>query len=156
MRLIPKLLAATFSALLLVASPSMAQDLQVKQWASACANCHGTKGEGLNRFAPPLKGSEWVLGEDYKLAMILLHGMEGPVQVNGKTYDIPDILPSMPSFTTLQDPEIAAIATYIRNAWGNTAEPIKPGRVGAIRFRTQGKLQPWKSTALDTLNFTVK
>ena len=44
MRLIPKLLAATFSALLLVASPSMAQDLQVKQWASACANCHGTNG----------------------------------------------------------------------------------------------------------------
>ena len=44
MRLIPKLLAAIFSALLLVASPSMAQDLQVKQWASACANCHGTNG----------------------------------------------------------------------------------------------------------------
>ena len=127
-----------------------------QQYLNLCANCHGTKGEGLNRFAPPLKGSEWVLGEDYKLAMILLHGMEGPVQVNGKTYNIPDILPSMPSFTTLQDPEIAAIATYIRNAWGNTAEPIKPGRVGAIRFRTQGKLQPWKSTALDTLNFTVK
>lgn len=126
-----------------------------QQYLNLCANCHGTKGEGLNRFAPPLKGSEWVLGEDYKLTMILLHGMEGPVQVNGKTYDIPDILPSMPSFTTLQDTEIAAISTYIRNAWGNTAEPIKPGRVGAIRFRTQGKLQPWKAAELDTLNFMV-
>jgi mono/diheme cytochrome c family protein len=126
-----------------------------QQFLNLCANCHGTKGEGLNRFAPPLKDSEWVLGEDYKLAMIMLHGMEGAVQVNNKTYDIPDILPNMPSFTTLQDSEISAIATYIRNAWGNTAEPIKPGRVGAIRFRTQGKLQPWKSTELDTLNFTV-
>jgi hypothetical protein len=88
--------------------------------------------------------------------MILLHGMEGPVTVLEKTYDIPDILPNMPSFSTLQDPEIAAIATYIRNAWGNSAPPIKGGRVGGIRFRTQGKLQPWKASELDTLTFTIE
>lgn len=127
-----------------------------QQFLNLCASCHGTNGEGLSRFAPPLKGSHWVTGEDYKLAMILLHGMEGPVTVLGKTYDIPDILPNMPSFSTLQDPEIAAIATYIRNAWGNSAPPIKGGRVGGIRFRTQGKLQPWKASELDTLTFTIE
>ncbi len=118
-----------------------------------CASCHGTQGEGMKRFAPPLRNSEWVIGEDYKLAMILLHGMEGPVSVNGKEYGIPDILPEMPSFSTLQNEEIAAIATYIRNSWGNTASGIAPGAVGQVRFRTQGKISPWKEAELDTVTF---
>ena len=124
-----------------------------QQFLNLCASCHGTKGEGLTRFAPPLKGSEWVEGPDYKLAVILLHGMEGPVAVRGKTYDIPEILPSMPSFSTLPDAEIAAIATYIRNAWGNQAAPVEGRQVTGIRFRTQGKIQPWKAGELDTLRF---
>jgi len=127
-----------------------------QQFLNLCASCHGTGGEGLARFAPPLQGSQWVLGEDYKLAMILLHGMEGPVEVKGKTYGIPDILPSMPSFSTLQDPDIAAIATYIRNAWGNQAPPVAGRQVTGIRFRTQGKVQPWTASELDTLQFTLE
>lgn len=127
-----------------------------QQYLNLCASCHGTGGEGMARFAPPLKGSQWVLGEDYKLAMILLHGMEGPVQVQGKIYDIPDILPSMPSFSTLQDADLAAMATYIRNAWGNRAPPVSGRQVGGIRFRTQGKIQPWKASQLDTLRFEVE
>ncbi|WP_273566072.1 c-type cytochrome [Maribacter halichondriae] len=109
----------------------------------------------MKRFAPPLKDSEWVNGEEFKLAMILLHGMEGPVIVDGKNYDIPDILPSMPSFTTLQNEDIAAIATYIRNSWGNSATPISSGTIGHIRFRTQGQITPWKASELDTLMFDV-
>ena len=126
-----------------------------QQYLNLCANCHGTKGEGIRRFAPPLKDSEWVNGEDYKLAMILLHGMEGPVEVGGKTYGIPDILPSMPSFSTLQDRDIAAIATYIRNAWGHSNESLSRGRVTGIRFRTQGKIKPWTAGELDTLKFSL-
>jgi len=126
-----------------------------QKYLNLCANCHGTQGEGMKRFAPPLKNSEWVLGEEYKLAMILLHGMEGPVTVNRKVYDIPDILPSMPSFSTLQNEDIASIATYIRNSWGNAASPIKSGMIGHIRFRTQGQITPWKAAELDTLIFNV-
>jgi mono/diheme cytochrome c family protein len=127
-----------------------------KQYLNLCASCHGTQGEGMNRFAPPLQQSEWVNGEDYKLAMILLHGMEGPVKVNGKEYNIPDILPSMPSFSTLQDQDIAAIATYIRNSWGHSNPAISGRLVGGIRFRTQGKIQPWKASELDTLQFNLQ
>jgi mono/diheme cytochrome c family protein len=85
--------------------------------------------------------------------MILLHGLEGAVTVNGKVYDIPDILPNMPSFSTLQNEDIAAIATYIRNTWGHSASELSSGRVGGIRFRTQGQITPWKATELDTLVF---
>ena len=127
-----------------------------QQYLNLCASCHGTQGEGMNRFAPPLQQSEWVNGEDYKLAMILLHGMEGPVKVNGKEYNIPDILPSMPSFSTLQDKDIAAIATYIRNSWGHSNPAVSGRLVGGIRFRTQGKVLPWKASELDTLQFSLQ
>jgi len=82
-----------------------------QKYINICASCHGTNGIGMKRFAPPLKKSEWVTGDDQKLAMLLLHGMQGPVEVNGKKYDIPDILPEMPSFLTLQNKDITAIAT---------------------------------------------
>ena len=45
-----------------------------KFYLSTCSACHGNDGEGLNRFAPPLKGSEWVLGDEKRLALIVLHG----------------------------------------------------------------------------------
>jgi mono/diheme cytochrome c family protein/glucose/arabinose dehydrogenase len=126
-----------------------------QKYLNLCANCHGTQGEGISRFAPPLKNSEWVTGEDYRLAMILLYGMEGPVTVNGKEYGIPDILPSMPSFSTLQNDDIAAISTYIRNTWGHSQKPLSAGAVGHIRFRTQGQITPWKAAELDTLVFDM-
>jgi mono/diheme cytochrome c family protein/glucose/arabinose dehydrogenase len=124
-----------------------------QKYLNLCASCHGTQGEGIRRFAPPLKNSEWVLGEDYRLTMILLYGMEGPVNVNGKLYDQPEILPIMPSFSNLQNAEIAAITTYIRNAWGHSQSPISSGLVGHIRYRTQGQITPWKATELDTVVF---
>lgn len=126
-----------------------------QKYLNICASCHGTNGEGMKRFAPPLKKSEWVTGDDQKLAMLLLHGMQGPVEVNGKMYDSPDILPEMPSFSTLQNEDIAAIATYIRNAWGNSAEEMTSRTVGSVRFRTQGKVTPWTATELDTLTFDI-
>ncbi len=122
-------------------------------YINLCAGCHGTKGDGMPRFAPPLKNSEWVTGADYKLGMILLHGLEGPIIVNGKEYGIPDILPSMPSFSTLQDRDIAAICTYIRNSWGNAASNVSNRTIGGIRIRTQGKITPWNAAELDTLIF---
>ncbi len=109
----------------------------------------------MRRFAPPLNKSEWVTKDDEKLAMLLLHGMQGPIEVDGKMYDSPDILPEMPSFSTLQNEDIAAIATYIRNAWGNSAGEVTSRTVGSVRFRTQGKVTPWQASELDTLDFDI-
>jgi cytochrome subunit of sulfide dehydrogenase len=47
--------AAGVALLLLTANAVSAQDLQVKQWASACANCHGTNGKAVGA-APALAG----------------------------------------------------------------------------------------------------
>lgn len=119
-----------------------------QHYLTTCAGCHGTDGAGLNRFAPPLVGSDWVLGAEKQLALIILHGMEGPVKVNGKMYDAPEILPVMPAHSTMDDAAIAAISTYIRNAWGNQAAPVSRGLVGSTRHRTQGRVVPWSPEEL--------
>lgn len=129
---------------------------QQKQFASGrlhylttCAGCHGTDGRGLKRFAPPLAGSEWVTGDEKRLALILLHGMEGPVDINGRRYDAPDILPVMPSHSPMDDGAIAQILTYIRNEWGNAAAPVTRRTVGMTRVMSQGRVVPWTAAELN-------
>jgi mono/diheme cytochrome c family protein len=120
-----------------------------QHYLATCAGCHGTDGAGVTRFAPPLAGSDWVLGDEKRLALIVLHGMEGPVQVGGKKYDAPEILPVMPAHSTMDDAAIAAILTYIRNAWGNDAGPVGQRTVGMTRVTSQGRVVPWKADELN-------
>jgi mono/diheme cytochrome c family protein/glucose/arabinose dehydrogenase len=118
-------------------------------YLTTCAGCHGSDGRGLNRFAPPLVGSEWVLGDEKRLTLILLHGMEGPLDVNGKRYDAPNILPVMPSHSTMDDNSISSILTYIRNEWGNTGGPVSRRTVGMTRVTSQGRVVPWTAAELN-------
>ena len=103
----------------------------------------------MNRFAPSLIGSDWVLGNEKRLSLLLLHGIEGPIEVNGKVYDAPEILPVMPSHAILDDTEIAAIISYIRNEWGNSAAPVTGRLVGGARIMTQGRVMPWTARELN-------
>lgn len=127
-----------------------------QHYLTACAGCHGTNGAGLARFGPTLIGSDWVLGDVRRLALILLHGMEGPVEVNGKVYDQPEILPVMPAHSVLGDREITAIMTYIRNEWGNNAGPVSRGTVGTTRHTSQGRVVPWTAQELNQHMLTLQ
>jgi mono/diheme cytochrome c family protein/glucose/arabinose dehydrogenase len=119
------------------------------QFLNTCAGCHGADGKGIPRFAPKLAGSEWVIGNEIRLALIVLHGIEGAIEVGGKKYDTPEILPVMPAHSTVDDASITNILTYIRNEWGNNAGPISKNLVGKIRHTTQGRVQPWKVADLN-------
>jgi mono/diheme cytochrome c family protein len=69
-------------------------------YASNCASCHGSSGEG--DFGPALVNNELVADPELVVDTI----------INGFSY--------MPPFgDALNDAQVAAIATYIRNAWGN-------------------------------------
>lgn len=120
-----------------------------QHYLSTCSGCHNTDGSGLNRFAPPLIGSDWVLGDEKRLALIILHGMEGPVEVGGKIYDEPEILPVMPAHSTMDDASISNILTYIRNEWGNNAGPVSARVVGKTRHTSQGRVVPWTGEELN-------
>lgn len=109
-----------------------------------CQVCHQGNGHGVPGAFPPLVGSEWVAGAPQTLLRILLHGLQGPVQVAGATYN-----GAMPAWEdVLQDPEIAAVATYIRQLESNEAAAVSPDDVAAMRTATASRTTPWTAAEL--------
>ncbi len=107
-------------------------------YAAKCAACHQATGLGIAGAFPPLAGAEWVLGDEKILANILLHGVNGVLEVKGVQYK-----GAMPAWKMLSDDEIAAVLTYIRSDWGNAAAPIKPDLVKAQREATKARTEPY-------------
>ncbi len=107
-----------------------------------CLGCHMADGRGLAPVAPPLVDSEWVTGDPVTLALILLHGVMGPIEVAGKLYDVPDIQPVMPGLRDnpeVDDAMLADIMTYVRNAWGHEATAVSAAEVNAVRRQTANR-----------------
>ena len=115
-----------------------------------CAICHQPDGRGLPGQYPPLAGSEIVLGaEGYgenHLAHIVLDGLVTPVTVHGMAFN--GIM--VPWKEVLDDAQIAAVLTYVRQAWGNAAPPVTPQAVAAARAASAGH-GPWTIGALRQL-----
>src|SRR5690348_6588799 len=89
------------------------------QFQSYCAACHQYDGQRMGD-APPLAGSHWVTGPESRLIRIVLHGVRGPIVVDGKTYDR-----EMPGFgQILPDTEVASLLSYVRRQFGTPSEPI--------------------------------
>lgn len=84
---------------------------------------------------PPLAGTRWVQGNETRLIKIVLNGLLGPIKVLDK--DFPGQVPMTPYRGMLNDREIAAVLTYVRNSFGNTAAPIRPEKVKEVRDKTK-------------------
>ena len=100
-----------------------------KQAFMTCMACHGPNAEGTV-IAPPLAKSNWVNGPVENLIRIQLRGLQGPITVSGKPYTPP--VPMMP-LAQQTDEQIAAVLTYIRNSFGNSAPAVTPAQVKALR-----------------------
>jgi mono/diheme cytochrome c family protein len=94
-----------------------------------CAACHGQQGEGT-AAAPPLAGSEWVMGPAENLIRIQLRGLRGPITVKGREYNI---AAGMAPMAYQRDEQIAAVLTYVRQSFGNNAPAVEPAQVTALR-----------------------
>lgn len=114
-----------------------------------CQACHQPDGQGLGAAFPPLAGSEWVKGSPERLSAIVLYGVSGEIEVQGKTYR-----GAMPSFQGKLSPEeLAAVASYVRGSWGNEAEPVDAGQIEAVEKKIN-RDGPWKGQAeLDSLTW---
>jgi mono/diheme cytochrome c family protein len=113
-------------------------------FSTTCAACHQATGEGVPGVYPPLAGSEWVNGDDAKVVRILLHGVTGPIEVAGETFN--SMMP--PWGATLKDADIAAVLTYVRSQWGNKGAPITAAKVATIRAATSTRTTPWTAAEL--------
>lgn len=115
---------------------------------AACFGCHGKQGQGVDGMAPPLAHSEWVTGEPERLIKVLLHGLSGPIKVNGVDYQLPMVMPGLGANSSFSDQDNADIATYIRNNWGNAAEAISAEDVKQVRSQTATRSQPYTASEL--------
>lgn len=79
-----------------------------------CESCHMADGTGLGGNIPPLAQADYLEQQQDQLACIIRHGMEGAIEVNGKTYT-----EAMPGVEALSEFQIANIINYINHAWGN-------------------------------------
>ena len=115
-------------------------------YEATCAACHQLHGYGQDGMAPPLNDSEWVAGSTEKLARILLHGVGGPITVQGRKWDM-----DMPGHGTFDDETIAGVLTYIRREWEHPYDPVTPDFVKKIRAATAGRESAWTNEELSKL-----
>ena len=101
-----------------------------------CITCHQADGKGLSASGfPPLEGTAWVTGNADRLIKVVLNGLQGPIDVNNQKY--PGQVPMTPFRGLLNDQEIAAVVTYVRNSFGNKASVVTAEQVKKVREDTQ-------------------
>jgi mono/diheme cytochrome c family protein len=110
-------------------------------YSDACASCHLEQGVGQPRYFPPMAGDAVAQQADPGgLEHLILAGAR-----TGPSPTRPSPL-SMPSFAwKLSDEEIADVSTYVRNSWGNRADPVSTAQVSKMR----------QALGLETTHLTV-
>lgn len=97
-----------------------------------CADCHGKDGNGIAGVYPPLNGNSSVdepAGIN-AIRVVLLGGFPPVTEGNPRPYSMP------PFAQSLNDADVAAVVSYIRQAWGNRAAPVQERDVGKYRQTT--------------------
>jgi mono/diheme cytochrome c family protein len=127
--------------------PLTRAQLGKKTYDMTCIACHQATGLGVPGQYPPLVGSEWVLGSEERIIRIVLHGLNGPITVEGKEYN--NVM--APLGEALKDEQIANAISYVRASWGNNAPEVTPEAVAKVRAETAGRKTYWTAAELEAL-----
>lgn len=97
---------------------------------NTCAACHGPDGQGIaagpSKMAPSLTNSPLVTGDPSLLALLILKG------ITKETQDYLGVMaPLEGAFPT--DDKLAAILSYVRQSFGNTASVVSEEEAKAFR-----------------------
>lgn len=127
--------------------PENAGSLGETTYQRVCATCHQPDGLGLPPTFPPLADSEWVTGSKQDLVRIVLHGLRGPIQVNGNSYNN-----AMAGWgAVLSDEQVAAVLTYVRHTFADSASAFTVAEVAAVRQASGSRRTPWTAAELRAL-----
>jgi mono/diheme cytochrome c family protein len=98
-------------------------------YKDSCAACHRDSGQGEADLFPRLAGSALVQSDDpTTLVRVVLQGTRAVSTPSKPT------APAMPAFGwRLNDAQVAAVLTYIRNSWGNAASTLTGGAIASLR-----------------------
>lgn len=90
-------------------------------FADNCADCHRLNGKGLPGTFPAHDGNPFVTGKPGPVIATVLNGRKGQ-------------LGQMPTWKDkLNDEQVAAVVTYIRQAWSNKAAGVTSAQVAETR-----------------------
>ena len=120
-----------------------------KLYAVNCASCHQPSGLGLGEQYPPLAGSEWVSANPELIIKVILKGLVGEIKVKGKTYAPAGGMAAVSNLKT--DREIANVATYVRQAWGNEASEVSEEEVAQVRADSADQKDQWIGQELQSI-----
>jgi hypothetical protein len=85
-----------------------------------------------------------VLGSADILPRIIIHGLSGPIKVNGQSWSL-EMPPLGPA---LNDEQIAGVLTYIRREWEHNGSPISIAAVAKIREQHKTRTKAWSEAEL--------
>ncbi|MGV3660342.1 MAG: c-type cytochrome [Prosthecobacter sp.] len=103
-----------------------------------CMTCHRGDGGGLPPAFPSIASSPWVTEDKERLIKLVLFGLMGPLEVNGKKFD--GQVPMTPFAGMLKDEEVANVLTFVRNHFGNKADAVSAAEVKAVRSAQPGRM----------------
>lgn len=92
-----------------------------------CMACHQSDGKGMVGVFPPVANSDWMKNNKEKSIDAVVHGLSGPITVNGKQYN--GIMPPV----AISDVQVAAVLTYIYQKMNNSKEKITVEEVSKVR-----------------------
>jgi mono/diheme cytochrome c family protein len=115
------------------AAPALADQSAMKAgeaiYRDQCSACHGLDGQGVAMLFPSLAQSSLAHASDPTSAIRLVLRGGRSAATNAEP-----TAPGMPSFGwQLDDAQVAAVLTYIRNAWKTAAAPVAASTVGKAR-----------------------
>jgi mono/diheme cytochrome c family protein len=129
------------AVIVIAACEAPPQELQAEGgeqiYAKLCSSCHAPDGRSLATLAPPLAGHAVRMleaGGRSHLIRIVLNGMAGPIEVNGRRYDA-----IMTPLRYLKDEQVADVLNFVLTSWGNDRllpqdhKPFTPDEVQKAR-----------------------
>ncbi|MCK9425330.1 MAG: copper-containing nitrite reductase [Ignavibacteriaceae bacterium] len=96
-------------------------------FSSSCQACHQADGKGLSNVFPPLAQSDYLLKDKERAIATVIKGLQGEITVNGKKFN--GVMPQQ----VLDNIQIAAVLTYVRNSFGNKTDIVTPQEVEKVR-----------------------
>jgi len=98
-------------------------------YADECSGCHRADGKGISGLFPSLSGAAVVQQNDATSVVHVI--LRGAISAGTK---LAPTAAAMPSFAwVMNDDQVAAVVTYIRNSWGNSAPAVSRADIAKER-----------------------
>lgn len=115
----------SLSLVLISSCVSVVDNSGAASYKRHCASCHGSEGEGLGNYIPPLQNADYLREHEDELTCIIKYGIKGEIVVNGVTYSQP-----MGGISQMDNAELTNLINYIRKEFLQKKKKLQLKEVG--------------------------